>query len=64
MYISAILTIPICDKCDSVVKKYVFVKTIMQCLTSEEADFMVHKKTMLVTNFPGAVTYMFETCDE
>ena len=31
----------------------------MHCLTCEECDFMVHN-----TKFPGAVTHMFETCDE
>ena len=54
--ISAILTIAICDKCDSVVKS---------CnLTSEECDFMIHKIPTSITNFPGAVTYIFVTCDE
>ena len=64
MYISAILTIPICDKCDSVVKHYFFVKKIKKCLTCEECNFMAHKNPASITNIKGAVTYMFETCDE
>jgi len=36
----------------------------MQFFTCEECDFMVHKNSALITNFPGAVTYMLETCDE
>ena len=36
----------------------------MQFLTCEECDFMVHNKPTSITNFPGAVTYIFKTYDE
>ena len=45
-------------------KKIFYLKKNMQFLTCEECDFMVHKNSALITNFPGAVTYMLETCDE
>jgi len=47
-----------------VTNRTVILIKIIHFLTCEEFDFMVHKKPASITNFPGAVPYMFETCDE